>query len=304
MRLFQSSVVVQLLAARLATASPLNPAASPLIDIDPTAEPLDALAKLQQYAYAALEQEDGLAKQASGGCSLATATIRRDWQVYQTMFIHGNGLFLTWHRYFVWDYEQASRTECGYTGCQPYWNWFSYTSDFYKSPVFDGSDTSMGSDGAFLAHNGSLAGARTISIPSGKGGGCIESGPFEMCDYLQLHCLRYQQTVSVQANIGPISPGIQGITDLAAGITPHNPRCLCRDLRPYIPQKWFTTANLLNGTIGAAPSLLDRDPRPNRPPTRNATIEEPLQMGVNGETKKTKDMLDTLGGTPLCYIYV
>lgn len=35
------------------------------------------------------------------------------------MYIHGNGLFLTWHRYFVWAYEQALRNECGYRGYQP-----------------------------------------------------------------------------------------------------------------------------------------------------------------------------------------
>jgi len=176
----------------------------------------------------------------------------------------------------------------------------------------------------------------------------------------------------VQANIGPISPGMQGITDLAADITVHNPRCLRRDLSPYIPQKWFTTANLLNVTVGAGSkthrlfwteiqgrypngflglhtsghytmgsdatdlyssvndpafwlhhAMLDRVywiwqvlhpdeantvagtlTLQNRPPTRNATIEELLEMGVNGETKKIKDMFDTLGGTPLCYIYV
>jgi hypothetical protein len=39
--------------------------------------------------------------------------------VNQTMNIHGNGLFLTWHRYFVWAYEQALRNECGYKGYQP-----------------------------------------------------------------------------------------------------------------------------------------------------------------------------------------
>jgi tyrosinase len=37
----------------------------------------------------------------------------------------------------------------------------------------------MGGDGEFFAHNGSLAGARTIVIPSGKGGGCVKSGPFK-----------------------------------------------------------------------------------------------------------------------------
>jgi hypothetical protein len=36
-----------------------------------------------------------------------------------TMSIHGNGLFLTWHRYFVFAYERALRDECGYQGYQP-----------------------------------------------------------------------------------------------------------------------------------------------------------------------------------------
>jgi tyrosinase len=38
--------------------------------------------------------------------------------VNKTMYIHGNGLFLTWHRY-VYAYEQALRNECGYKGYQP-----------------------------------------------------------------------------------------------------------------------------------------------------------------------------------------
>lgn len=81
MGLFQASVITQLLAARLVAASPHNSKASPLIDIDRAADPLDALAQLQQYAYATLEKNDDLAKRASGGCSLATATARSDWQV-------------------------------------------------------------------------------------------------------------------------------------------------------------------------------------------------------------------------------
>lgn len=37
----------------------------------------------------------------------------------QTLFIHGKGLFLTWHRCFAWVYEQALRNECGYKRYQP-----------------------------------------------------------------------------------------------------------------------------------------------------------------------------------------
>jgi hypothetical protein len=58
-----------------------------------------------------------------------------------------------------------------------YWNWFD-NSDFAKSPVFDGSATSMGGDGAFVAHNGAVSGFNNIFIPSGNGGGCVKDGPF------------------------------------------------------------------------------------------------------------------------------
>lgn len=42
----------------------------------------------------------------------------------QTLSIHATGNFLTWHRYFVWAYEQALRNECGYSGYQPVINAF------------------------------------------------------------------------------------------------------------------------------------------------------------------------------------
>lgn len=42
----------------------------------------------------------------------------------QTLSIHATGNFLTWHRYFVWTYEQALRNECGYSGYQPVTNLF------------------------------------------------------------------------------------------------------------------------------------------------------------------------------------
>jgi tyrosinase len=177
---------------------------------------------------------------------------------------------------------------------------------------------------------------------------------------------------STQANIGPISPGMQGFTDMAADITDYNPRCLRRDISPYIPKKWFTTANLLNVTVGAGSrthrdfwteiqgrypdgflglhtsghytmggdatdlyssvndpafwlhhTMLDRiywiwqtlHPAEankvagtltlqNKPPTRDATIDDLLDLGVNGETLKIRNMLNTLGGSPLCYIYL
>jgi tyrosinase len=79
MRLFQVITVVQILATGLVTAVPVDSPSTPAIDIDPTVDPLEALAQLQQYAYETLEQSDVVSKRAPQGCSLATATIRRDW---------------------------------------------------------------------------------------------------------------------------------------------------------------------------------------------------------------------------------
>lgn len=39
--------------------------------------------------------------------------------INQTLSIHYTGNFLSWHRYYTWVYEEALRTECGYTGTQP-----------------------------------------------------------------------------------------------------------------------------------------------------------------------------------------
>jgi len=60
-----------------------------------------------------------------------------------------------------------------------YWNWGTHADDQTKSPIFDGSETSMSGDGEFVKHNGSVSGGGNIFVPSGAGGGCIKSGPFK-----------------------------------------------------------------------------------------------------------------------------
>jgi len=62
---------------------------------------------------------------------------------------------------------------------EQYWNWATNAANESHSPVFDGSATSMGGNGAFLTHNGSLAGAGRIFLPSEQGGGCVTTGPFK-----------------------------------------------------------------------------------------------------------------------------
>jgi tyrosinase len=103
--------------------------------------------------------------------------------INQTISIHGTGNFLSWHRYFTWTYEQALRKECGYKGYQPYYNWPKWASNPAASPMFDGSDTSMSGDGIYIPGRNNtcipMPEQCGISLPPGKGGGCIKSGPFK-----------------------------------------------------------------------------------------------------------------------------
>ena len=39
--------------------------------------------------------------------------------INQTTGIHYTGTFLAWHRYYIWNFEEAMRNECGYTGDFP-----------------------------------------------------------------------------------------------------------------------------------------------------------------------------------------
>ncbi|CZT11605.1 hypothetical protein WAI453_004635 [Rhynchosporium graminicola] len=137
-----------------------------------------------------------------------------------TLFIHFSGTFLSWHRSFTWEYEQALRNECGYNGYQPYWDWSKWAAAPQDSPLFDGSAYSLGGNGAPIPHDGLVlppplgSGPPTV-LPPGLGGGCVQKGPF----------------ANLTVNLGPLglftgAPGPDG----GRG---YNPRCLKRDIGPY-----------------------------------------------------------------------
>ncbi|KAJ5542202.1 Tyrosinase [Penicillium sp. DV-2018c] len=143
--------------------------------------------------------------------------------INQTMTIHYTGTFLAWHRYYIHTFEQALRNECGYTGDYPYWNWGSDAHNLERSPVFDGSETSMSGNGAHVNQTGdiqlTLGDYPVIHLPTGNGGGCVTSGPFK--DY--------------QVNLGPVAlmlPG--GEVGSVENPLAYNPRCLKRDLSTQI----------------------------------------------------------------------
>lgn len=95
--------------------------------------------------------------------------------------IHFDGYLFVWHRHFVYAYEQALRKECGYRGPTPYWDWTLSADDPRRSPVFDGSSTSMSGNGESIPHGGTYVSAfgLNVTLPPGTGGGCVKDGPFK-----------------------------------------------------------------------------------------------------------------------------
>lgn len=159
-----------------------------------------------------------------------------------TPYVHADAIFLSWHRYYLYVYEQALKNECGYTGVSPYWEWGLDTDDLTASPLFNGDPYSLGSNGYPVANRtatfdlGQALPFRTpdgVSLPAGTGGGCVHSGPFS----------------NLTIHIGPY-----GLASVPYAENPlaYNPRCLQRDLDPYALQGWaafnWTTWTITNAS--------------------------------------------------------
>jgi len=176
--------------------------------------------------------------------------------IAQTPFIHYTGTFLSWHRYYLFLYEKALQTECGYTGTQPvcsngacsrqllthlyqYWDWADTAiSGLENSPIFDGSDTSMSGNGEYIPNRldiivggGALARPPVI-LPPGTGGGCVISGPFK----------------NMTVNLGPMALDEPGsvVASNPAGPLAYNPRCLKRDLTTEVNKRYSNATAILS----------------------------------------------------------
>ena len=115
----------------------------------------------------------------------------------QTPNIHWVGHFIIWHRYFVATYEKALRTECGYTGGQPYWDWSldaepqnPTSTRAYDSEIFQ-PYLGFGGNGPKIVPT---AEQNPLNITGGTGGGCVQNGPFAApafyVNYPTKDCLR------------------------------------------------------------------------------------------------------------------
>ncbi|KAH6653191.1 hypothetical protein BKA67DRAFT_625169 [Truncatella angustata] len=155
--------------------------------------------------------------------------------IQQTLTIHYTGNFMAWHRWFVYQYEKALRDECGYTGYQPYWDWPKYASAPEKSPIFNGDAYSLGGNGDYVEHNGSVitppagVGGGDIQLAAGLGGGYVTTGPF----------------ANMTVNLGPVA-GLVGTDAGPDGGLGYNPRGLKRDVGPALNTRYANYTTVLN----------------------------------------------------------
>lgn len=108
-----------------------------------------------------------------------------------------------------------------------YWDWpLTAMTGLEAFPIYDGSDTSMSGNGAYVANKSDLY-TGGVTLPAGSGGGCIYSGPF----------------ANMTVNLGPVSLALPGNNTAMnpyndTGIFSHSPRCLKRDLTDFIIQTY------------------------------------------------------------------
>ncbi|KAF9693937.1 hypothetical protein EKO04_008006 [Ascochyta lentis] len=269
---FTSLSVLSLLAGSLAHALPaLQDEPTSIVSAAPstvtfaaastdTAVVSEQLDKLSDFAQEQVNATLSKNSKKRGRCNLSNVAVRCEWNalskkepsllpgarsrfddwvgthINQTMTIHYTGTFLACHRYFTWQYEQALRNECGYTGYQPYWNWAKTAiTGLEESPMLDGSDYSMSGNGEFIPGRGNvILGGNSlpeIPIPAGSGGGCITSGPFK----------------NMKVNLRPVTLGLtNSSTSSNSNSLSYNPRCLKRNLTNYTNKKWANATSIVS----------------------------------------------------------
>ncbi|KAH8900922.1 Di-copper centre-containing protein [Thozetella sp. PMI_491] len=170
--------------------------------------------------------------------------------ISQTDYIHWVGLFLPWHRHFLWLYEQELRDVCCYNGGVPYWDWTLDTTSeaaVLKSPIFD-SQHGFGGNGAYIEDLSFLPAEyhSQLDVPGRTGGGCVTDGPW----------------ANHNVTLGP------------GNSTAYNSHCLRRDVSPYL-MTIALNASRLNWVLDA-PTFWELDHR-----TESYTLTVP-DISVHG----------------------
>ncbi|RYP10781.1 hypothetical protein DL765_007992 [Monosporascus sp. GIB2] len=258
---------------------------------------------------------------------------------YQTPYAY----FLLWHRAYIWVFEENLRTVCGYTGPFPYWEWGLDAGGVEQSPLFDGSPTSMGGNGEKVNGSqgmfpGGTGGGCVKEGPFSNY--TVNLGPLTARDPLAHNprCLKRDLNTQMCRSFASLknttevmleSPNIELFQANIQG-----------DFRYPESRKWgmsvhggghFIAAGDPGGDFYFSPlepvfylhhgqidrmyfvwQNIDWEHRQNiagtitmnnRPPSRNGTLDDVMDMAPLGGAYTLGEMLDTIGGSPFCFVY-
>ncbi|ORX93978.1 hypothetical protein BCR34DRAFT_608405 [Clohesyomyces aquaticus] len=146
------------------------------------------------------------------------------------------GFMLPFHRWMIQGYEDVLRTECGYEGALPYWDFSEHADDITKDPIFSGNAASMGGDGAPVPGG---HGYVEIDYPSGKfvllsgaGGGCLFDQPFKLIGARLGYSLQWGSD-SNKTVLYPLPRYDEAGSLKSRDALGFNDRCLTRDLNTF-----------------------------------------------------------------------
>jgi len=130
-----------------------NPAVRTEWSVFPTADRLAFIASIKCL----------MGKPASGKFAPAKNRYEDFVRLHQAMMptVHNNDIFLIWHRYYLWAFEQTLMKECGLKKPMPWWDETKWTGRFSQSDMF--------TDTRYFGH---------MVAASNGGPVCITSGAF------------------------------------------------------------------------------------------------------------------------------
>ncbi|ROT37760.1 Di-copper centre-containing protein [Sodiomyces alkalinus F11] len=242
-------------------------------------------------------------------------------------YVHFSASFLLFHRYFTWAYEEALRNECAYEGPFPYWNWGYDAHDVESSPLFDGSATSLGSNGGCLI-KGPFSN-RTVNLGPGSGPDPYRYNP---------RCIRRDLNTAIASawtthrnttdlildspNVELFQAIMQGDTrypeSRGLGLAVHGGGHFAIGGDPGGDFNWSPLEPAFYLHHGQVDRLyfiwqnLDWENRQNisgtatmynRPPSDEQSLDDVMDITPLEEARTFRKLMDTIGETPFCFLY-
>ncbi|KAH6658433.1 hypothetical protein BKA67DRAFT_493726, partial [Truncatella angustata] len=232
-------------------------------------------------------------------------------RVHQMMTdtIHGNNIFLFWHRYYVWTLEQIMREECGFDRAFPWWDETLDAGNFAASSIFtadffgtlptatNGQGTCI-TDGYFantVAHIGPGTGSQDHCLSR-----AVDESLTSQCNEDFVNTCNSRTNYPDMENcaeLGPHAYGHNGIGSVMADVSasPEDPTFFLHHL--FIDRNFWLWQNgdasrktQINGCID------------NNSPCTALTLDTVISVQGLRPDVTVADIIDTQNGA-MCYLY-